>query len=900
MAADTYSNSPEGALPLYLGDSEERELNHLLSAVNDSSAAARTAWLFYLALFAYFWVTVTGVNHTDLLLNKPVHLPFLGIDIELDDFFLYAPIIFLLIHFGVYLQHVLLSRKAEALHQRLRFAEEQSGLGYRGHPMRIRVHSYFFTQIYAGSQRSPVFGSFLHGMNQVSYVVLPVFLFLAFQVNFLAYHDLDMTKWHRWYVVIDLFIIFFMRHFMRKARMSEESLLPALLKQLRVIMTTSLSLVVLAISWFVITIPGEETDKFLSRHAGVHVPLKYDYANYCNDSLPSIISGVCQIFGEPKATIIEKRSDRRAFFLTAYFFEGEVDLTKGESRSWFSRNLIVTDKDLSVARTEITNKINGQNSTPHSSTAVQVKLSLRGRDLRFAVFDRSNLTGVDLTDANLEGASLRRAILSGARISCAETPLRSAIGGRFSRCAKLYGAKLDGADLKDADLRGACFLGAEMKSADLRNSRLFKVNFEAANLTLSRLNEANLSEAVLRGAKLLGADLTAANLRFAKLQHFEIALPTENGETSPSGSNAKDKPVQGFENLLSNIDECRRELPSRLKKRLSARKRTILSDTTLQQADLRLANLQGADLSRADLTGADLHLAQLQGTNMSAADLTASDLGAASLHGADLSDAKIDGAILFNTKLVGTVLRSASLRMADLRRADLSGADLRFATLEGANANETLFRSADLRCSAVSPSFDAARLKGTADTKAQIARPLSEKMRQYQEKLTNLQEAAEKLRGDVRSRKLDQYGDQKPIEVEKLRTAASKAVAPETEDVSGSCSHNTIGLDEKAAGLLGQNLAAITCRDKPNIGYIAAGITKRIVDSFSTEIPRFQSNPLLYISALKAMKANGPKSKDGPSCYTRVAPGVQWQLVLSANLYKSEQDGRGQARQGGQ
>ena len=63
----------------------------LLEAVNRSSDTAHTAWLIFLAIMAYFMIAVAGVTHRDLLLETPVALPVLQVNIQLAQFFQFAP-----------------------------------------------------------------------------------------------------------------------------------------------------------------------------------------------------------------------------------------------------------------------------------------------------------------------------------------------------------------------------------------------------------------------------------------------------------------------------------------------------------------------------------------------------------------------------------------------------------------------------------------------------------------------------------------------------------------------------------------------------------------------------------------------------------------------------------------
>ena len=123
----------------------------LLEAVNVASQGARTSWLLFLALTAYLFVTIAGVTHEDLLLNTRLPLPILQVPIAVDRFFLFAPLVFVFVHFGVLVQHVLLSQKVAVLDAYL--GEQEQALGIRLHPMRFEIHAYFITQALAGPSR---------------------------------------------------------------------------------------------------------------------------------------------------------------------------------------------------------------------------------------------------------------------------------------------------------------------------------------------------------------------------------------------------------------------------------------------------------------------------------------------------------------------------------------------------------------------------------------------------------------------------------------------------------------------------------------------------------------------------------------------------------------------------
>ena len=87
------------------------EAKRLLDEANGASDPARSAWLAFLALLTYLLVTLASVSHKDLLLNSPVGLPLVNVDIPIFGFFQYAPALLLLVYLSLLIQHIILARK---------------------------------------------------------------------------------------------------------------------------------------------------------------------------------------------------------------------------------------------------------------------------------------------------------------------------------------------------------------------------------------------------------------------------------------------------------------------------------------------------------------------------------------------------------------------------------------------------------------------------------------------------------------------------------------------------------------------------------------------------------------------------------------------------------------------
>ncbi len=383
----------------------------LLADVNAASGPARNSWVVFIAVLAYFFITLAGITHTDLLLDTPVTLPILQVDIGLRAFFAFAPAVLLLMHFNLLLQHVSLSRKVREFDERV---ARQEGRGmYATHRFRVQLHSYFYVQAIAGPSRSPLFSAFLHAMTAVTLWLLPLALLIYFQIVFLPYHDLDVTTAQRAYILIDFLIFAIFWIFLHHPAATFIGGLGRSIISYPVSFMTMMLVWVAAmfLSFAVATIPGEGVDRAMASIERFRTPVPY---------------------GTPSA-----EAERFAFLPTAWLFEGRVRAISGRNESWFSRNLVVTDTDIVRAA---------------GAPAEGVSLRLRERDFRFATFDRSNFSRADLTGADFTGASLRLTRLENAQLIL----------------ASLRGADLTRAQLQSADLSGADLRQAVLEDADLR------------------------------------------------------------------------------------------------------------------------------------------------------------------------------------------------------------------------------------------------------------------------------------------------------------------------------------------------------------------------------------------------------------------------------------------------
>lgn len=479
---DLARGAPEGETPV--------NPYSLLEAVNHSSDTAHTGWLIFLGIMAYLVIAVAGVTHKDLLLETPVSLPILQVDIQLAQFFRFAPVVLVLLHLGLVSQLTLLARETLEFDHAIRLLEATER---RTHPLRLELNNFFFVQAIAGPYRSRVMSCFLHGMSWLTLVVLPVLLLVYIQVVFLPYHDIGITWTHRIALLLDIVMLISIGVFLMRA---ETSFTQAFLRTtsahpISFSATILVLLFVWIVSFFLATIPGEQLDRFTQRILG------FDNEDETGQG-PRFVSGY-------------------AIPLLTFGSEGSL-------LGLFKRNLEVVDTDLVVDKEQ---------------TEGEPSLTLRDRDLRFAKLDRSDLHLADLTGADLRGASLIGADLRGAWLQCSDlqqlllTEDRSAANCTIARRVKLTRARLDGAHMTGIDLRGAKLDDAKLEGVELTDALIQGANFtsarldkadltggvqaQGANFTLANLQGADLTGAQLVGANLSNADLVGALLGYARL-----------------------------------------------------------------------------------------------------------------------------------------------------------------------------------------------------------------------------------------------------------------------------------------------------------------------------------------------------------------------------------------------
>jgi uncharacterized protein YjbI with pentapeptide repeats len=499
-----------------------KDLGALRDAVVDAAGVGAGLWISYLFALLYFAIAAGAVTHRDLLLESPVKLPLLNVELPLKAFFFLGPLVFLIVHAYVLLHFVLLAGKIGAFH--LELQAQISGDDARAR-LRRQLPSNIFVQSLSGPRevRTGIIGFLLWLIIAISLVAGPIALLILFQLRFLPYHSEWewITWWQRIAVVIDLVLLWIL--WPRIARGENAGLGWSDFKRVKVLASLLVSILPVLLVVTIATFPGEWLEENLP-------PVRLIPAW----TLPS--AQAIQTAGSGWATLHE--------LLVA----GQVNYVTGRPQSLLSNVLVLPNFEVGDRV-----KLDAEGKIAISSNRV----SLRGRSLEGAVLAFAHLRNADFTGASLARANFTGADLREAKFEC-ET-----IGGtpgffpvdyknnKYIICAQLRGAnfrlaQLQGASLAGAQLPGAIFLGAQLQGANLNQAQL-----QGAGLSGVPLQGASLNRTQLQGAHLVYAQLQGAFLYQAQLQGADLVETQLQGasliETQLQGASLYDARLEGAE-----------------------------------------------------------------------------------------------------------------------------------------------------------------------------------------------------------------------------------------------------------------------------------------------------------------------------------------------------------------
>jgi hypothetical protein len=464
-----------------------KDLGALRDAVVDAASVGAGLWLSYLFALFYFAIAAGAVTHRDLLLESPVKLPFLTVELPLKAFFVLGPLVFLIVHAYVLLHFVLLAGKVGAFH--LELQAQIPGDDARSR-LRRQLPNNIFVQSLAGPReaRTGVTGFLLRRMIEISLVAGPIALLVLFPLQFLPYHSEWITWWQRLAIVIDIALLWILWPSIASGETTR--LRGNDFRRVPVLGSLLASSLALLLAVTIATFPGEWLEEKLP-------PVRLIPTTWEAWTLPSVQA--IQAPGSGWATLHE--------LLVA----GEVNYVTGRPQSLWSNVLVLPNF-------EVGDRV--KFDTEGKIAISSIIMSLRGRSLEGAVLVAAHLRKADFTGARLSGADFWRADLQEANFGCDRVgiePKCTQLQGTNLTQTKLQGASFFGAQLQGANLHYAQLQGANLRFAQLQGAALSDRKVSAG---IKELSHANLQGASLVGTQLQGASLVGTQLQASLLRAF--------------------------------------------------------------------------------------------------------------------------------------------------------------------------------------------------------------------------------------------------------------------------------------------------------------------------------------------------------------------------------------------
>jgi uncharacterized protein YjbI with pentapeptide repeats len=531
------------------GEPGTKEAEALAAALNHSAERVQTLWFSFLTFMLYLAIATGTTTHRMLFLEEPLNLPVLNIKLPLLGFYILTPIIFVVFHFYVLLNLVLLARTAKSFEDALVHAFPEDDEARES--FRMRIENTLFVQLLVGGrlEREGFNAKLLSLMALITLALAPVAVLLYLQIKFLPYHSEWITWWHRGLLFVDLLLVWTLWPGYRSGwgvRLWPKS-------NSKLGWPGVLSVVILAYAIVVATFPDERiylaTNWLWASRVGTNARAKITPDN-------TLYLLGQDLIDDAKLTQIEKNETS----LGAERWEPVLSLT--------GRDL--TGADLSFANVQhvdfsgaILNRAQLISTSAKKAVFYMAQLQgtsffgtqlegamLQGAQLQGALLQRAQLQGVSLEGAQLRGASLTRAQLQG--VSLKNAQLQSAL----LEGAQLQGTLLDGAQLQGAVLDGARLQGALLREAQLQGASLARAQVQGAWFGRAQLQGTSLDRAELEGATFENTYVWRADARGAVWKETRVVSPiTEPRESCSANAGGCEWTLASFERLKRLVVE---------------------------------------------------------------------------------------------------------------------------------------------------------------------------------------------------------------------------------------------------------------------------------------------------------------------------------------------------------
>lgn len=477
-------------------------IEKLRCSVDETARRLSGVFTTYLLAGIYIAVAIATTTDKQLLLETKLQLPLLTIALPVRGFYIVVPFALLVLHLYLLLNIYFLSIKQVAFEEALQKLQDKSEQDWqRGLLLPLAI-----SPLSIQAERSLVIRSVLRLIIWVTVIAAPPVLLEFIQLQFLPYHSVPITWWHRAIFLLDLAVLWVIWRIILNCRPKKHeprsSRISKILCRLRVAAMCLMIMTSCLFSLVVATVPGESLDRparFLDRLKDqLHRNLIVRSTTFVEEAPPPELVAVYIQQGKTvddawldhaKGIRLQERDLRGADFSYSSFYNADLRGVRLDSATLAGSNF-------------------------QGANLSRVKKQSGG-------FVPSSLRGANLFDADLQGANLMYAELQGADLSAAK------LQGVNLYMANLQAVKTPvvttlGKALAGVDLRGASLFGVKLQAADLPGANLQGVDLRTAQLQGANLEEANLKGSFLAYAEFQGANLKAAILDICDLSNVQV------------------------------------------------------------------------------------------------------------------------------------------------------------------------------------------------------------------------------------------------------------------------------------------------------------------------------------------------------------------------------------------
>ncbi|MBS1703324.1 MAG: hypothetical protein JST12_16800 [Armatimonadetes bacterium] len=188
------------------------DLVQIASSVNEASKHVAGFFAAFLLVTTYLVISAAGTTDLDLLYESPLQLPILNVQVPLKFFYIWFPVIYVILHFNLFVHVRMLESQVNQLvaaidrHQENDPSFKEGEFGRRTEEL---VFPFFINRIFFPNRGEVAwFQTMIRLMFTVTAIWIPLIALGFTQYKFLPYHSPEVTWIHRSLIFLDCLVLF--------------------------------------------------------------------------------------------------------------------------------------------------------------------------------------------------------------------------------------------------------------------------------------------------------------------------------------------------------------------------------------------------------------------------------------------------------------------------------------------------------------------------------------------------------------------------------------------------------------------------------------------------------------------------------------------------------------------